>query len=378
VLAAPYDSAFEPNQQKATLKLWAGGVPTAKADGDKLPPEPAPTGNPIELVFGLKDQSGALVRRTVEGVKTDLKVPEAVFAAAAKPRIEFLDAKLKPFNPADATKFVLKHGTAEKTVVLKDGDTWTFEEPPARKGKTADTEKMTGLLMVLSGVFPGRVLAEQPTPDDLKKWGLDPANPRIKAVVGIKDAEVVYEFGNETDDKHYVAARQNGGLVFAVPKVTADRLLSEDLRDRTIYRIEPDKVTGLKIRGWKGPGAAVQTVEFEKKGADWVAKSPPTVAGFVPDTLKVNALLATLAAPRAEAFVGPGKPEYGIDVDKTDAALEFTIIFPAPTPAVTLVLGSPAPGGLVYVASSAIPGEVVTFNPSAIRPLAEKPDLLKK
>ena len=372
VLAAPYDAAFAPAEQKVTVKAWANSV-TAKAEGDKLPAEPAPTGTPNELLFGLKEPAGVLVRRTVNGEKTDLRVPDAVLASATKSRLDFLDVKLKSFPPADATKLILLRN-GEKTEVAKDGAKWTFAEPAARKGKPADAGKVDGLLGVLAGLVSARVLAEQPTPDEAKNLGLDV--PRLTATVGRKDGDITYEFGAETADKFYVALREAGKpLVVAVPKVVADRLLGEDLRDRTLYQFDPAQVVGLKVRGWKGP-AGVQTLEFEKKDNAWAAKSP---AGYAADPAKVAELVKALAAPRAEAFVGPGKLEYGQDVATNPDAVEFTVSFPAPAPAVTLVLGGKAPGGdRVYAATSAIPGEAVTFDPFGLRPYFEKVTSLAK
>jgi hypothetical protein len=367
VLTAPYDAAFSPAEQKVTIKAWANGV-TAKADGDKLPAEPAPTGTPSELTFGLKEPAGVLVRRVVNGEKTDLRVPESVLASAAKGRLDFLDAKLKTFPPADATKLILKR-PAGPVEVTKDGAKWTF----AGSGKPADAARADGLVGVLAGLFPAKVLAEQPAPDDLKKLGLDA--PRLVATVGLKAGDATYEFGGETADKLYVAAREAGKpLVVAVPRVVADRLLTEDLRDRTLYTIDPAQAVGLKVRGWKGP-AGVQTLEFEKKDKDWVAKSP---AGYAADPAKVTGLLAALALPRAEEFVGLGKVEYGLDPAANDQAVEFTVVFPAPTPAVTLVLGGKAGGDRVYAATSAVPGEAVTFDPVALRPFVEKQTSLAK
>lgn len=375
ILTAPDDAAFAPAEQKAAVKLWTGGVPGAKAEGDKLPAEPTPTGTPVELVFGKKDADAVLLRRVADGTKTDLKVPDSLLAAAAKGRLDFAEIKLQSFQLPDATKLVLQRGSDRLEVNLTDGK-WTFAEPVARKGQPADADRVSGLLTVLATLSPVKAVSEEPTPDELKRWGLDPATPRLKAAVGLKEGEIGFEFGNETEDKLYAYARQTGKpVVFTVPKVIADRLLSDDLRDRTIYRIDPDKATGLKIRGWKGP-AGVQTLEFAKAGADWSAKAP---AGFALDTVKLGALLAALAAPRADEYLGPGKVEYGLSVDQNPDAVELTIQFPAPTPAVTLVLGGKTPdGGRVYAASSAIPGEAVSFDPSAIRPFVKKPDSLKK
>jgi hypothetical protein len=193
------------------------------------------------------------------------------------------------------------------------------------------------------------------------------------------DKERVYFFGTETEDRKWIHATQAGRpVVFFVSKTTVDKLLTEDLRDPTLFKLDLATVKRLKIRGWKGLVTQEPLVlQFEKQAAGWVAVAP-TQAGYQPDPAKVAALLAALAAPRADAFVDVGaKPHHGLDVAQNGDGLEFTIE-PEKGPGVTLVLGAKADATKVYGASSAVPNDVFTIDPTAIRKLLDKPASLQK
>ena len=385
VLTAPNDPAFADPEKKATVKVWLDGIekPEKAPDPGKLPPEPKLKGVPVELLFGKKEADAVFVRRTTEAGKADLKLPEPALAMVTKTRLEFLDPKVKSFDTLAANRLAFNRGAEPFELTKAAGSTgWSFEKPDARKGKPADEGKVSNLLGLLASLYVDRVVLEQPTPDDLKRLGLDPAAPRMKVTVSLldpADKERVYFFGTETEDKKWVHATQAGRpLVFLVAKTTVDKLLTEDLRDPTLFKVDTATVKRLKIRGWKGLLTQEPLVlQFEKQAAGWVGV-PPTQPGYQPDPAKVSALLAALAAPRAEAFVDVGaKPHHGLDVAQNPDGLEFTIE-PEKGPGVTLVLGAKADGGKVYGASSAAPNDVFTIDPAAIRRLLDKPASLQK
>ena len=366
VLAAPNDAAFAGPETKATVRVWYDGLEApAKIEGDKLPPEPKLKGTPVELAFGKTEGDLVFVRKTADGAKVDLKVPAPSLGLVTRGRLDLLDPKLKTFGTPQTNRLAFNRGAEQFELTKADAPAggWTFQKPDARKGKPADTPAVSGLVGLLSGLSPDRVVSEKPSPEDLKKWGLDPAAPRLKATVGLSDkSELTYLFGTDAEGGQHVHAQQVGRpYVFTVRKEVFDRFATADLRDRTVYRLDLAKVKRLKVKGLKGSAAEVVA---EKKGAEWVGVSP---AGFQPDPAKVNALLAALAAPRAEAFVGVGdRPEYGVDPAKNPAATEYTVESDG-GPTVTLVLGKPADGGKVHAASSAVPGEVFTLDAAVIQ-----------
>jgi hypothetical protein len=383
LLTAPNDAAFAPPDVKAVVKVWVDGVDKPeKAEAGKLPPEPKLKGEPTELTFGKTDGGIMYVRRKAAGGTTDLKVPEGILGFVTKGRLDYLDPNLKSFSTLDATRLSFNRGAEPVELEAKDGakGEWAFVKPDARKGQPAEGLAVSRLLGLLSGLYPDRVVAENPGPDDLKKLGLEP--PRMRVTVALKnpaDKERVYDFGTDTDDKKFVYARQAGRpYVFLMEKGYFDRFAGDDLRDLTLYRLDVAKVARLRVRGWKEPMAKEpQAYQFVKKDGNWVLESP---AGKTADPAKVNALVNALAAPRADSYTGGGpKGEYGTDVGANPEALEFTIE-PEGAAAVVLILGNKAATpGTVYGISSAVPNaEAFVLPAGPIKALTEKPTSLLK
>ena len=351
VLSAPYDPVFADPERKATLRLWAGGLdgvkpPAVKLEVGQYPAEPTPAGTPTELTFGKAEGDIVYVRRVTEGKSADVKVPDALLAAVTKSRADLIDPKFRSFTPASVTRVTFNRGAEVYDLEKDAAGTWVFAKPDAVKGRPADAERFAGVLAQLEGVS-GRVINEAPTPDDLKKFGLDPA-PRLRATLAVADPankDRVYEFGNDADEGRAVVVRQLGRpYAVQAPRVAFDALMATDLRDRTLFTLDPAKVKRLKVRGWQAVKGALTTYQFERGPAGWAATAPPGVAV---DPAKVERLVALLAKPRVETYVGDVKPEHGVYVDSNPTGFEFTLESDG-APTVALVLGSKADGSKVF------------------------------
>ena len=362
---------------QATVKAWAGTAPPpdAKLAAGQYPPEPGVTGPPtVELDLGKREGESVYARRATADSKADYKLPESLVNLALTPRLAWLDPKFATCNPAQAEKIAYNR-EGKSYELQKVGENWAFIQPEALKGKLADTPRVRGLIDQLAGITAQTVLAEKPTDEQLRRANLDPASPRLRVRVTAQDGgekKIVYEFGADTEDGRAVFFRQLGVPVLArADRRPLDLLLGGDLRDRTVYRIDPKTVTRVQLRGRMGT-EQIQTVAVERKGADWVSPNP----NLKPDAAKVNQLVSLLAAPRCENYVGPGKPEYGTDVTQQPRAVEI-VVDRVGGPPVSLVLGSPAPGNLVYAASSAAT-ESFTLDPTPYLPLVATPTGLGK
>lgn len=388
VLPAPDDAAFSGPEVKATVKLWVDGVEKPKdekkdekKDATAWPPEPKVNGTPVTLVFGKREADAVLVRKTADGKSVDLKLPDAVLTLVTKSRLDLIDPKLKSFDTGAAVKLTFHRGKDKFELTKKPAGGWNLAKPGSAGGQSADAQKVSGLLGLLAGLFPEKVVAENPPDPDLPKWGLGSA-AALTVTVEMKDGpdkQLVYEFGTAADADSVFARQVGRPIVFTVPKTTLERFQKDDLRDRTLFTLDLAKVQKVKLRGWAGLLGA-QPLEYvvKREGGGWTAVSPPTPAGFTPDAAKVTALLTSLAAPRADAFVDVAdKPQYGLSPDTASTRLEITVERDGGPP-VTLVLGGPAEGGKVYAMSSAVPGEVFTLDATRIRAQTEKPAALQK
>lgn len=399
VFTVPQDAAFAEPEVQAVVKLWYDGIEPAKSDDKKdgeeknakaLPPEPTLKGDPsVTLTFGRKEVDSVYVRRVTAAGQIDLKVPEELFRLAARNRLAYLDPKLKGFPTTTATRVVFNRGP-ENFELVKDQTPdpqyplgkWTFAQPERLQGQVVDTSRlMNDVLSLLATQTASRVVAETPSPEDLKTFGLDPANPVMKITVTLdteEDKDRVFLFGTETVDKQAVHAMQpDRPLVFTVPKFVFDQLMTTDLRDLTLYRIDPKQVQGIRLRGWKQ--AAGQPVEyvFERKDDTWVtAKSP---APFTPDPAKLDALAAALAAPKPVRSTGGGPlPEHGFDMLTAENPLEITLTVDGHPP-IALTIGEATNGGqYYYVWCITRKDEVMVLPAASLRPYKETPDYLKR
>ena len=387
VLTSPDDAAFAEPERKATIKLWTSGFErTPMAEGGKLPAEPTPLGTPTELVFGKRDADSVFVRRSGLRGSTDFKLPDRLITLATQPRLAYVDPKIKSFVVNEVTKLRYNRGPEMFEVVkasepdpLYPNGKWTFTEPATLAGKLADSGKVDEVLGGLSRLQPERVVADQPSAEELKTRGLHPTGPKTTIAVTLTDDDpVTYAFGEPTDNGSAVFARQNDGpVVFTVPKAAVDAVVDADIADKTVFRLDPNQVRMVKLRGWKALTGTPLTYQFRKANSVWTADSPPTPAGFTPDPAKLNGLVMALSAPKAVSVIGAGKLEHGTSVDKNADALEVTVER-ADGPTVTLVLGGPAGPDVVYAASSARPGETFTVNPTEIKKFTDKPASLQK
>jgi hypothetical protein len=382
VLSAPYDAVFAEKERKATVKAWAGGLaeakpPEAKLEPGQFPPEPTPAGTPMEFVFVKAEGDSVFVRRTAGGRTADVKVPASLAVAVERPRGELIDPKFSGFTPKAATRLTFTRGDSPFDIERNAAGDWLFVKPDGVKGRKADSEGVANLLAMLAALG-GRVVSEDPSSFDLKKLGLDPAAPRLRVTVQVQDAanqQRVYEFGNDAEDGKAIVVRQAGRpYVVQTPRAVYDALATADLRDRTLYDLDPAKVKRLKIRGWADITGAIQTYQFEKKPTGWVALTPPN---FPVDPGKVERLAAALARPRVDRYVGDPKLEHHVNIDVNPKAFEFTLESDG-APTVALVFGNKADAGKVFATASTTPGLVSVLDIGGIQALLEKPESLTK
>jgi hypothetical protein len=389
ILIEPKDSAFAEPERKALIKFWAKGFEsTPKLENEKYPPEPKPLGTPTELLFGQREADTVLVRRSGLATAADFQLPDTLLEIVTRTRLDYLNPNWQSFVLADVIKLQFNRGT--ETFLLTKSESkdsaspegrWTFQEPSSLQGRTADTGKITELLELLLRTSPRRVIADQPSAERLKAWGLDPESPRMKIILGRKpqtEPEIRYDLGNTTDDNQHVYARQHPGMiVVTVSQEVFNQFQQIDLRDTTLFRFDPADVKSLTLRGWKSLTGTVLTYQFEKREGAWQTLSPPSPSGFQADPNKLNSLISALKALKILANLGEIQPDYGLNTDLNPEGIELTIEL-KDGKKLNLILGKPASADAVYGSSSELPKEAFTLNAGELRKLLEKPANLQK
>jgi hypothetical protein len=398
------DAALGFDKPSAEITIWVGGVqPEEKKEekkdeakdkgkdaGKEAPkPEAKPAATPSKpkmkeptarLILGKRDKDLLYVRRIVGTTKTDVAVPETLLAKVTKGRLDFVDSVLPSFVSADATKVTFPRGGETFAIEKqkkddKSPEVWRIAQPPSRNDRNADPAKVQQILGDLSGLTALKLWAEKASDRELERYGLKP--PKVQATVTTgKDKEAkehVYQFGVETDDKTgYYAKQGDRDLVFIVKKAVLEPLESAELQDLTVFSLDPSKVIGLKLTGWKDVVGQPQTLEFEKKGATWSAKAP---AGFIVNQAQLQSFLAALTQVRAEKFAvhktGP-KDEHKLTV--AAGALEIVLTLDGEKDPVTLTVGGLDPSAASYFAqSNKLPGDVFTLPKDRFEKVKAKP-----
>jgi len=368
----------------AEIKLWEGGiVKEEKADPNAKPKVTAPP--TARLVIGKEDVGHVhYARRFAGDAKADFYLPEDAFQLASRGRLEYLDATLKPFG-ADAVlklSFTLGKDTyeLERTDDAKPAAqaTWKINAPERLKGRPADPFKVADLLNQLSFMRPTKVASDKVTDEVLNRLEVNPATPRMKATVKIKDQkdDRTFFFGGDvgTEKRNVYLKPSDQDLVFEVDRSAFDHFQKADVLDTVVHRIDKAKLKAVKITGWQEILGSPQTLEIERKDGKWTLKSG---AMFELDAAKFDAFLNDLTTPKADAFVVMGegpKPEHNLDVAKNALVVEMVLEMGNP---VKMVISAPNKDGKVFATTTALPGDVFTM-PDHFATVRAKPAALKK
>lgn len=392
ILPAPNDATFTPEATAATVKLWYSGTsPTdGTVAGTNLPNEPTLKGNPAATItFGQKDGDNAFIRRVTATGSTDMKVPATLLTTASRSRLAYLNPTLKGFATNTAEKITFNRGT-EPFEIVRESKTdaqfprgkWVFAQPERLKGQIADANKiLDDMLGLLATQQASNIVAEAPTPEQLKTLGLDPAAPVMKVTVTLDaetDKERVYLFGTRNEALKGVYAQfGDRKIAFVAPNYVFNNFASADLRDLTLYRIDPAQVQSIRLRGWKAALGKVAVYTFAREGSGWVTKESD--GEFAVDPAKLETLLAALAAPRPSRSTGGGQaPEHAFDPNAKNA-LEITLTVAGRPEPITINLGAETDNGVNYFTwCSTQPQEVMVLPGASFRLYKDRPDYLKR
>ena len=231
-------------------------------------------------------------------------------------------------------RVTVKSDKGETTTAAKQGDKWQETQPAA---VPADEAEISGITTNLGALSITRVIDEQPS--DYKQYGLDPARIEVTFHAGGQERKLL--LGQKTPTGSDLYARlPDKPRVFLVPSYVETTFNKSpfDLRDKTILKIDRDKVDGLTIE------SADHTVTVVKQGADWRLTAPADARA---DFGAIEGLVGRLNTTQMKAVVSN-------DAD-ANALKEFGLDKPAATVRVTsgsatagLAIGKSAGEGVVY------------------------------
>lgn len=236
---------------------------------------------------------------------------EKVFAGLAADKIE---------------RVTVKSATGDQTTVEKQGAAWQVTQPSA---SAADDVELSGITSNLASLEVQRVVDEQPS--DLKEYGLDPAKIEVTFKFAGKDQKLLLGQKTPTGTDLYAKLpdRPRVFLVSSYLETTFSKS-TFDLRDKTILKIDRDKVERVEIE------TPDRTLQVAKQGADWRITSPiearadfSAVEGIIGrlNTAPMKSLVSSDAAadlkqygldkPAATVRVTSGSAQAGLAIGKS-------------------------------------------------------------
>ena len=228
----------------------------------------------------------------------------------------------------------IKSEKGESTTASKQGDKWQVTQPAAAP---ADEAEISGITSNLSTLAISRVIDEQAS--DFKQYGLEPARIEVTFRAGGHERKLLLGQKAPTGSDMY-ARLPDKPRVFLVPSFleTTFNKSPFDLRDKTILKIDRDKVDRLDIE------TPDHTITVAKQGADWKLSAPVQARA---DFGAIEGLVGRLNTTPMKAITAP---------DADAAALkEYGLDKPAATVRVTsgsaqagLAIGKSAGEGVVY------------------------------
>jgi hypothetical protein len=231
-------------------------------------------------------------------------------------------------------QITVRSDKGEATTAAKQGDKWQETQPAA---VPADEAEISGITTNLASATVSRVIDEQPS--DYKQYGLDPARIEVSFRLGGQDRKLL--LGQKTPTGSDMYARvPDKPRVFLVPSYL-DATFNKspfDLRDKTILKIDRDKVDALAIE------TPDRTITLVKQGPDWRLSAPVDARA---DFGAVEGLLGRVNSTQMKAITAADADatalkEYGLD--KPSATVRVT----SGSATAGLAIGKSAGEGVVY------------------------------
>lgn len=197
---------------------------------------------------------------------------------------------------------VIKAVSGDRTSLQKQGSNWQITQPAAAP---ADEAEISGLTSNLASLEVQRVIDEQAS--DFKQYGLDPA--RIEVTFKADGKEHALQLGQKTPTGADMYARLPGQPRVFLVSSYLDATFNKstfDLRDKTILKIDRDKVDRVEIE------SADRTVALAKRGAEWRITAPMDARA---DFAAIEGILGRLNTSPMKAIIEESKElkEYGLD-----------------------------------------------------------------
>jgi uncharacterized protein DUF4340 len=281
-----------------------------------------------KLLVGEKTPTGGGIYAKRNGEKRVFAIPAFQENTFNRTTFDLRDKVLLKFDREKVD--AIDVSAAGKTLdIAKDGGDWQIRKPVQSK---ADFGSIEGLIGKLQTAQMKSMVADDPSPADLKKYGLD--KPEATINLGAGSARTTLQLGAKAPDGNTIYARDaSKPAVVTVEASLLDDLKkgADDYRRKDLFEFRPFNATHVELSR-NGQTIVLDRVKGQGENAPdkWHRVSPNP--GDV-DKDKMDSLLAKLSNMRAASFVdsaaktGADKPALVVTVKFDEGKKEEKVTF---------------------------------------------------
>lgn len=289
-----------------------------KMSGDK---------EPRKLLIGEKSPTGADLFAKRNDEKKVFLIPAFQETTFNRKTFDLREKVLLKFDREKVDSLDVTAG-GKTLAVAKDGGEWKITKPLATR---ADFGSVEGLVGRLQTVQMKSIVTNEPTPEELKKYGLDKPEATINLNAGSARATLIV--GGKAEDNTLYARDASKPAVMTVESALLDDLKkgADDYRRKDLFEFRPFNVNHIEITR-NGQTVVLDRVKGQGDNTPdkWRRVSPSPGDA---DKDKMDGLLSKLSNMRATSFVdstaktGLDKPAMTVSVKFDDGKKEEKVTF---------------------------------------------------
>ena len=289
-----------------------------KAAGDK---------DPHRLLIGEKSPTGADLFAKRNDEKRVFLIPAFQETTFNRTTFDLRDKVLLKFDREKVDGVDVEAG-GKTLAIAKDGGDWKIAKPIQTR---ADFGSVEGIVSKLQAAQMKKGVSTEPTPADLKTYGLDKPDVTVNLKAGSSRATLI--LGGKAENNTVYARDASKAAVVTVDSTLLDDLKkgADDYRRKDLFEFRPFNATHIEIAR-NGQTVVLERVKGQGDNAPdkWHRVSPNP--GDV-DKDKMDGLLAKLSNMRAASFVestaktGLDKPALTVDVKFEEGKKQEKVTF---------------------------------------------------